>query len=132
MIITRTAQSDTNGKRACVGVRKRGSSYVIYAYIVSFIYTAAAVAVTGSRERNKSIKGYGVVAAVDDANSNRCVADQVRGNYLYVYAYLMFSFSPRFRRLSSRLGRGFSHIIIRDLSIALYTAISVRPIALVD
>lgn len=98
MIITRTPQSDTNGKRACVGVRKRGSSCVIYAYIVSFIYyTAAAVAVTGSRERNKSIKGYGVAAAVDDANSNRCVADQVRGNYLYVYVFNVFalpSFSP--------------------------------------
>jgi len=56
---------------------------VIYIYI--YMYTAATVAVTGSRERNKSIKGFDVVAAFDDANSNRCAVDEVRGNYLFTY-----------------------------------------------
>lgn len=44
------------------------------------------MAVTGSRERNKSIKGFERrCRAVDDANPNRCAADEVRGNYLFTY-----------------------------------------------
>jgi len=53
-------------------------------HIVSFIILYTAVAVTGSRERNKSIKGFErQCRAVDDANPNRCAADEVRGNYLF-------------------------------------------------